>query len=291
MFKKRPLIALLTDFGTIDAYAAAMKGVLFGSVPRATIVDITHDIAPGNALSAAYVLACAWDYFPAGTIFVCVVDPGVGSERKALLVSAGGKHLVAPDNGIVSLLLRLKSGPDGLSVRELKTGFIKAPPSPTFHGRDVFAPAAALLAQGRYKRLAGAELKPVIIDAAFSRKPRDRTVVGRIIHLDRFGNGITSIRGEEIKDRDKAEIEFVARGKLVKEPYRVRLTGVQRTYADVPDGLPLAYVGSLGFLELAVRNRSAAEKLGLRQHAPVKASWGGKATTDEEDGEDGKGEG
>jgi S-adenosylmethionine hydrolase len=282
MFRKCPAIALITDFGSRDAYAAAVKGVLLSAVPGIPLVDVTHEIAPGNVLSAAYALACAWDYFPAGTIFVCVVDPGVGTARKALVASAGGKHLVAPDNGIVSLVLRLKGEgsvrPGGLVARELLTGSLKAEPSATFHGRDVFAPAAALLAQGRYKKLAGPELKPVIVSSAFSQKTDERTVAGRIMHLDRFGNAITSIRGEEIADPANAEIEFVARGKFVKEPYRVRLAGVKRTFADVPDGLPLAYVGSLGFLELAVRNGSAAEKLGLRQNAPVRA--GGKAGRD-----------
>ncbi len=279
MSKKCPAIALITDFGTRDAYAAAVKGVLLSSVPRVPLVDVTHEIAPGNVLSAAYALASAWDYLPAGTVFVCVVDPGVGTSRKALVVSGGGRFAIAPDNGIVSLLVRLKGGdrtqPGGLVVRELKTDFLKTAPLPTFHGRDVFAPAAALLARGRFRRLAGPALVPVIVEAAFSRKTDGGAVVGRIMHLDRFGNAITSIRGEEVADPDRAEIEFVARGRFVKEPYRVRLTGVKRTFADAPEGLPLAYVGSLGFLEIAVRDGSAAEKLGLRQKAPVMVS--GKA--------------
>ncbi len=274
MLKKCPAVALITDFGVRDAYVAAMKGVLLAAVPRIPLVDVTHEIAPGNVLSAAYVLACAWDYFPAGTVFLVVVDPGVGTARKALVGTAGGRRLVAPDNGIASLVLRLKgegaARPGGFSARELKTDFLKTEPSPTFHGRDVFAPAAARIAGGRYRRLAGPELAPLLLDAAFSRRTGGSAVVGRIMHLDRFGNAITSVRGEEIADPATAEIEFTARGRFVKEPYRVRLAGVKRTFADVPEGLPLAYVGSLGFLEIAVRNGSAARKLGLRQHAPVK---------------------
>ncbi|MBN2354277.1 MAG: SAM-dependent chlorinase/fluorinase [Spirochaetales bacterium] len=278
MLKKCPAVAIITDFGARDAYVAAMKGVLLSAVPGIPLVDVTHEIPPGNVLSAAYALASAWDYFPAGTVFLAVVDPGVGAARKALVGEAGGRFLVAPDNGISSLVLRLKgdgtSTAGGFTARELKTYFLKTEPSPTFHGRDVFAPAAALLARGRYRRLAGPELEPVILETAFSRKTGGRAVAGRIMHLDRFGNAITSIRGGEIDDPSHAEIEFVARGRFVKEPYRVRLTGVKRTFADAPEGLPLAYVGSLGFLELAVRNGSAAEKLGLRQNAPVRA--GGK---------------
>ncbi len=263
-----PLIALLTDFGLRDAYVASCKGVLLTDCPKIRLVDITHDISPGNILSAAYVLACAWDYFPPGAVFLAVVDPGVGTARPTLVAEAGGRYLIAPDNGTVSCLARLKGA--GLTACELKTDFLRITPSATFHGRDVFAPAAALLARGQRRLIMGPALTPVVLAQAFSKKGGDQVVRGRVVHLDRFGNAVTSIRGDEIADSENAEIEFVARGRFVKEPYRVRLRGVRRTYADVPEGQPLAYTGSLGFLEIGIRNGSAAEKLGVRQNAPVR---------------------
>jgi S-adenosyl-L-methionine hydrolase (adenosine-forming) len=271
---KAPVIALLTDFGDRDGYAAAVKGVILTDCPRVSLVDVCHQIAPGNVLSASYVLASVWEYFPVGTIFVAVVDPGVGTERRALVAAAAGRTLVAPDNGLVSFLSRRFGA--ALLTHAVRPAALAPAPSATFHGRDVFAPAAALLARGKLKRVRGAVLAPVILPEAFSSTSSDpaapdRVVHGRIVHLDRFGNAVSSIHSDDLPGREHLTIEFTAHGRFVREPYRVRLSGVSRTYADVPEGRPLAYVGSSGFLEIGIRNGSAAEKLGMRQGAPVRA--------------------
>jgi len=270
MGRRAPLIALLSDFGLKDAYVAGMKGVLLSACPGTPLLDISHDIAPGNILSAAYVLFSVWERLPGGTVVLAVVDPGVGTERGLLAAEAGGRWVIAPDNGLISFLKRRYG--EGLTAYTLKTDFLKTEPSATFHGRDVFAPAAALLARGKRRAVLGPPLAPVVLDRVFSVTGAEGTVQGRIIHLDRFGNAVTSIRAEEIPDRENAEIEFVARGRFVKEPYRVRLNGVLRTYADVAPGRPLVYTGSQGFLEIGVRDGSAAEKMGLRQNAPVRVT-------------------
>jgi S-adenosylmethionine hydrolase len=271
MYRKVSCIALLTDYGTLDGYAAAMKGVFLSANLKASIVDVTHDIASGNILSASYVLASVFDWFPPGTVFVCVVDPGVGTKRKGLLASLENRFIIAPDNGIISLLHRLKGD---FPVHELKTDFLKAEPSATFHGRDVFAPAAVMLARGKIRQISGALLVPVLAPRILSRKTGEATVEGCVIHIDRFGNAVTSIQASEIGEREKADVELVARGRVVREPYRVRLHGIRNTYGDVGVKEPVAYTGSLGFLEIGVRSGSASGKFNLLQGSPVKVSWG-----------------
>ncbi len=273
MGKRAPLIALLSDFGLRDAYVASMKGVLLAACPRTPLLDVTHDILPGNILSASYVLYSVWDRLPRGTVVLAVVDPGVGTERGMLAARADGRYVIAPDNGLISFLRRGKG--DELTAFALRTDFLQAEPSATFHGRDVFAPAAAHLARGRHRAVLGPPVPPVILEAAFSTAAstaQGGAVHGRIVHLDRFGNAVTSILAGDIADHDRVEVEFVARGRVVKEPYRVRLRGVRRTYADVAPGRPVVYTGSMGFIEIGVRNGSAADKLGIRQYAPVRVT-------------------
>jgi S-adenosylmethionine hydrolase len=147
---------------------------------------------------------------------------------------------------------------------------LSAGPSATFHGRDIFAPAAALVARGRGKRITGSPVTPVVLKQAFSQRGADGAALGWIVHLDRFGNAVTSIRGTEVPENKEVQVEFMARGQVVREPYRVRLPGIRRTFADVPKGQPLAYVGSLGFLEIGVRNGNAADKFKLKPGIPVR---------------------
>ena len=252
-------ITLTTDFGTSDYFVAAMKGVILGIAPRANIVDITHNVAPFNVEEAAFTLAQAWQWFPKGTIHVAVVDPGVGSARRPILVEAAGHRFIGPDNGIFSMIY--DAAPH--KVREItntKLGLKNV--SRTFHGRDVFAPAAAHLA----KATPGAKFGKPIHD--FIRIPhltpaevkRDRWT-GTILKVDRFGNLITNFhvdRFVEIKTR----------------PFEM-LTGIETvrrlalTYAETSVDEVAVIVGSSGYLEVSANQASAAEKLGCGAGAPV----------------------
>jgi S-adenosylmethionine hydrolase len=235
------IITLLTDFGTADGYVGEMKGVLLSAVPDAIIVDITHALAPQDIEAARLTLARVWRRFPRGTIHVAVVDPEVGSSRIALAVESDGRLLVGPDNGVLSPAL-ISPGARVVSLP------IPPDASPTFHGRDVFAPAAASLARGRSVDSLGSPFAGAIV----RRTPEPRRlesgqIAGEVILIDRFGNAVTNL---------------VGRRDLVVE-LGDRQLALQRTYADVQPGEPLALIGSAGLIEIAVRDGSAAEELHL----------------------------
>ena len=243
----RRAITLLTDFGTADGYAAEIKGVLHTHAPEATVLDVSHDVPPQDVESARLALARYWRRFPPGTVHVVVVDPGVGSPRAALAVESDGRLLVGPDNGVLSPALLFT----GARVVTLP---VPASASATFHGRDLFAPAAAALAIGtRIDDLGTPFAEPVVRRTPEPRRLADGGVEGQVITIDRFGNAITnclSLRGGTL------EVEG-------------RLLPVRRTYADVAPGEPVALVGSSGLIEVAVREGSAARELGLRRGATV----------------------
>jgi S-adenosylmethionine hydrolase len=235
------IITLLTDFGTADGYVGEMKGVILTAVPDAIVVDISHALAPQDVDAARLTLARVWRRFPRGTIHVVVVDPGVGSSRPALAVESDGRLLVGPDNGVLSPAL-LSPG--------ARTVAMAVPPdaSPTFHGRDVFAPAAAALARGRSVDSLGSPFGGAIV----RRTPEPRRIesghiAGEIIMIDRFGNAVTNLVGR----RDM--IVEVAGRELP----------MHRTYADAEPGQPMALVGSAGLIEIAVRDGNAANELQL----------------------------
>jgi S-adenosyl-L-methionine hydrolase (adenosine-forming) len=235
------IITLLTDFGTADGYVGEMKGVLLSAVPDAIIVDITHALAPQDVDAARLTLARVWRRFPRGSIHVVVVDPEVGSSRTALAVESDGRLLVGPDNGVLSPAL-ISPGARVVSLP------IPPDASPTFHGRDVFAPAAASLARGRSVDSLGSPYA----GAQVRRTPEPRRletgqIAGEVILIDRFGNAITNL---------------VGRRDLIVE-LGDRQLPIQRTYSDVAPGEPLALVGSAGLIEIAVRDGSAAEQLNL----------------------------
>lgn len=235
------IITLLTDFGTADGYVGEMKGVLLSAVPDAIIVDITHALAPQDIDAARLTLARIWRRFPRGSIHVAVVDPGVGSSRTALAVESDGRLLVGPDNGVLSPAL-ISPGARVVSLP------IPPDAAPTFHGRDVFAPAAAALARGRSVDSLGTPFAGAIV----RRTPEPRRletgqIAGEVILIDRFGNAVTNLVGRrdivvEIADRQLP---------------------LQRTYADVKPGEMLALIGSAGLIEIAVRDGSAADELHL----------------------------
>lgn len=237
----RSIITLLTDFGTVDGYVAEMKGVLLSSVPDANVVDITHDVPAQDVERARLTLARVWRRFPAGTIHVVVVDPGVGSTRAGLCVASDGRYLVGPDNGVLSPSLLIPSA----RVIELPT---PSNASSTFHGRDVFAPAAAALARGdAFDSLGSPALSPIVRRTPEPVRRTNGELDGEVILVDRFGNCVTNLFGF------RAGVVLAG----------VRRIPVRRTYADVAVGEPVALVGSTGFIEIAVRDGSAAATLGL----------------------------
>ncbi len=249
----RPLITLTTDFGQADGYVAAMKGVILSLCPEARLVDISHDIAPQAIRSGAYVLSTAVSYFPGGAIHLVVVDPGVGSARRPVAVQSQRAFYVAPDNGV--LTLALEQDPAQGAVHLTNPQFHQPQVSATFHGRDIFAPVAAHLACGVPLADLGTPLDPAdLIRLPLSAPQRlaDGSWQGEVLHIDRFGNLITNI-GLPPSDPERLSVE--ARG--------TRIRGLSRTFADVEAGKPVAYVGSNGYLEIAVRQGNAAALLGL----------------------------
>jgi S-adenosylmethionine hydrolase len=240
-----PLITLLTDYGSADPYVAEMKGVILSGAPDATLVDVTHTIPPGDVRAAAYVLGRIWRRFPPGTIHLAVVDPGVGTGRSALALRTQGSYFIGPDNGVFTALLRDEPveivalpEPDGAS--------------PTFHGRDLFAPTAAALARGASLHTLGAPYTamPVrLVQAAPFYE--GKMVVGEVIYIDRFGTLVTNLTTEEVPPYARLVVEDVEVGPL------------RRTFGDVPTGGLVAYVGSGGEVEVAVRDGSASRRLGI----------------------------
>lgn len=248
--KGRPLtpVTLMTDFGTRDGYVAEMKGVLLERAPGIPLIDITHDIPPHDIDTARQVLARYWQRFPRGTVHLVVVDPGVGTARRALAVASEGRFLVGPDNGVLSPALAL----DGATAVALH---VPADASATFHGRDVFAPAAAALASGRPIASLGVPCPDPILTAvpALVPAPGGR-LEGEVVAIDRFGNAVTNLPAPD----GDATAEWAGR----------RLP-VRRTYSDVERGEVVALVGSSGHIEIAVREGSAAAVLGIARGARV----------------------
>jgi S-adenosylmethionine hydrolase len=247
-------ITLTTDFGLQDWFVGAMKGVIAGIAPEARVIDLAHEIPPGSIVAGAFALASAARFFPKGTVHLAVVDPGVGSDRKAIAVQTDDYFFVGPDNGVLSLALarqRVKIA----RVLENKKYFLK-PLSRTFHGRDVFAPAAAHLSRGEPIH----KLGPALLDpqATLSLGPKFSAggIEGEVIYIDRFGNAITNLPAE-LGENSSLECCAVF-GK------RRKIVPIKEFYGAVPRGSPVAVFGSTGFLEIAVNRGSAEMGLGLK---------------------------
>ena len=247
------IITLLTDFGTSDSYVAEIKGVLLSRVPTATVVDVTHDVPAGDVRAGRYVLSRVWPRFPAGTVHLAVIDPGVGTARRALAAQAGGHCFVGPDNGLLSGL------PDDVRFVTLP---VLRDASPTFHGRDVFAPAAARLAAGARLDDLGPPVADVIRSTAAAPRVVESAVLGEVVYIDRFGNLISNIPKDVIRLGATITVGETTIGL------------VRRTFGDVAVGMPVAYVGSGGTVEIGVREGSAARALGVGVGAVVAASRG-----------------
>jgi hypothetical protein len=253
------IVTLLTDFGHDDAYVGTVKGVLLSINPEARLVDLTHAVPPQDVRRAALLLEGAWRFFPRGTVHLAIVDPGVGGERRAIAIAAGGHYFVGPDNGLLGFCFDLP-GARGVVLAEPR--FHRRPVSRTFHGRDVFAPVAAHCSRG--VRLAA--LGPALRDPVRLPKPRLRRAGGRlegeVLLADRFGNLLTSLTRHALGG-------LPSRGVLRIGGARVR--GLAGTYADRPRQGLGAVIDSSGRVEVFVREGSAAARLGVGPGAPV--SW------------------
>jgi S-adenosylmethionine hydrolase len=253
-----PVVTLLTDFGTADGFVAAMKGVVLAIAPDAGLVDVAHDIAPGDIEAGAWVLSQYWNLFPQGTVHVAVIDPGVGGARRAIALAADDRFVVAPDNGLVTYVVRAAASWRCVEVGE--PHYMRPAPSATFHGRDIFAPVAAHLARGVGLERMGPVLDgPRMLDVQPAEKAEGE-IRGRIAHVDRFGNLITDIPADWVDEAWR----FAVKGHAVG--------GLRRTYSDVDRGELVAVIGSMGTLEIAAREASAAEALGVARGDPVTAT-------------------
>ena len=256
----RPIIALLTDFGSADHYAGTMKGVILGICPDATLVDITHDIPPHDVTAGALELAASYRYFPAGTIFVAVVDPGVGSARRGFAVDTGDYRFVAPDNGVLTQVLR--ESPPKKMVELTERRYARPTVSRTFEGRDRFAPAAAWIAKGTALTALGRPIADVLkLDIPVAEADAD-SVRGVVLRVDRFGNLVTNI--------DRKTVERLGQSAAITiEAGSHRIERLVATYAELPaDGVG-ALFGSTDHLEIAASSSSAASRLDLTRGAVV----------------------
>ena len=260
------IVTLLTDFGTADYFAGALKGAVLASNPEARVVDITHEVPPYDVEAGAFILRAAFETFPEGTVHVAVVDPGVGSARRAVAVEGRGHTFVGPDNGLFGHVYE-RAGPSRV-FQLTNRNFFRREVSPTFHGRDIFAPVAGALSRG----VRAEELGPEVFDfarlpSAAVEKTAAGTLVGTVIHVDRFGNLITNITPEDLSD------ESVARGARLRIGGR-EVRRFRRFFAEGAEGAgePFAVWGSAGLLEVAVFRDSAARVLGAKRGDKVEVN-------------------
>jgi S-adenosylmethionine hydrolase len=254
------MITLLTDFGDRDGFVGVMKGVILGICAGVPLVDLSHQVEPGDIQGGALILRAAVPYFPAGTVHLAVVDPGVGGERRALAFRAGEQWLVGPDNGLLwpaAAWLAEQAGEPGPEARLLANPAYRLPQlSHTFHGRDLFAPTAAHLARG----VAWESLGPRVADPIRWQIPVPRRtsagVEGELLVVDRFGNAITNVAPADVASLGE---------RWLLEAGPVHVPGPATHYGAVPEGDPVVVLDSLGFYELAVSRGSAAERYGLRR--------------------------
>jgi S-adenosylmethionine hydrolase len=269
------VVTLTTDFGLGDAYVAAMKGVILGINPEAKLVDICHTIRPQNIHQAAFVLGMAYQFFPRGTIHLAVVDPGVGTERRAIILRTPAACFVAPDNGVLTYVIRDYSTElidDSSNQQEVRVGskleavaitrpeYWRSPVSSTFHGRDIFAPVAARLSLGVSAKEFGETITSFqVLPYLHPYRGPDGSLIGHILHVDGFGNLVTDIRGGNLLQA-KQEITIEVGNQLVH--------GLSSTYAD-NEGL-LALIDSNGYLEISLKGGSAYDYLNVEVGDDVK---------------------
>jgi hypothetical protein len=275
-------ITLTTDFSLGDWFAGTMKGVILGIAPDAAIVDITHEIPPGDIRAGAFALAVSRRFFPKGTVHVCVVDPGVGSARKGIAAQTDNGFFVGPDNGVLSWALALENI---RSIRQLENErYFLRPVIRTFHGRDIFAPVGAHLSRGLPIRKLGPPVEEFVRLSRPQPRQTSNTIHGEVVYIDRFGNCITNIPNDPFQGigaRTALSAGFRSPNRADKgvrtpraDSWAVFTKGkpicpVAPSYQSVRMGLPVAVPGSSGFLEIAVNGSSAARRLGLKVGGPV----------------------
>jgi S-adenosyl-L-methionine hydrolase (adenosine-forming) len=262
----RPIVALLSDFGIHDHYVGAMKGAVLSVCPDAQLVDLVHELPPHDVAAGSFALAAAVEGFPAGAVFLAVVDPGVGSSRRALAMETESHRFVAPDNGLLSLVLADHPGARVHTITN--SGLFRFEVSTTFHGRDVFGPVAGHLARGMPLEEVGPPATDVVVlPLPAVRQRGDREWEGEVVHSDRFGNLTTNISARDLTEilahfgGDPTEVVVVVEGAILP---------LVRTYADVSEGEACALVGSSRRLEIAIHGGSAGRILGAARGAAVR---------------------
>lgn len=255
---KRPVITLLTDFGGLDHYVGAMKGVMLGICPTAQMIDISHEVTPFAIPEGAYTLAQAWRCFPKGTVHLIVVDPGVGSARRPILAEAAGHRFIAPDNGVLTMVFA--EAPNHKVRHITASRYFARAVSRTFHGRDIFAPVAAHVAAGLSPARAGKKISDYVrLDFGMPIRKGPKTFLGSILKIDRFGNVITNFKTAEWLSRHP----FAMR---IGEQTICRLVS---NYAEAQAGELFVIPGSAGYLEVSMNQASAAAALGARSGVSI----------------------
>jgi S-adenosyl-L-methionine hydrolase (adenosine-forming) len=251
---------MTTDFGTRDGFTAQMKAVILRINPHAQIIDVTHDIQPYSIMEGALVIKGFSPYFPAGTIHAAVVDPGVGSPRRGIVLHCGEQLYVGPDNGLFSLIIA--DSPDWKTREISNADLMLANPHPSFHGRDVFAPVAAHLSAGvLFSRVGPIVVDPVVFDVPGPAKTRNG-VRGEVIYVDRFGNLSCNIEAKHLEP----EVAVV-------EVRNTTISGISTYFGQVPEGTALALINSFGLLEIAVNRGDASKALGVHLGDSVRVCW------------------
>ncbi|MCC5828378.1 MAG: SAM-dependent chlorinase/fluorinase [Phycisphaeraceae bacterium] len=271
---RQSIIGLLTDFGCGDSWVGQMKAVMLSIVPEARLVDITHQIPPFDVAGGAFQLMTAAAAFGDDSVLLAVVDPGVGSARRALAIRTRRRWLVGPDNGLLEPLAAWEGIEQAIELApdRVARGMV----SQTFHGRDIFAPAAAHLAAGTAMEKLGSSVGliepcPVPLSLPWPADDgHDGELVTRVIWIDRFGNLVLNLRAEHAGDVQASKLP-----PMIFEAGDHRIHGLRRTFSDVAEGEPVAYVGSSGWLEIAMRNEDAALRLGVKRGDTVRIQLGG----------------
>jgi S-adenosylmethionine hydrolase len=256
-----PIITLLTDFGSSDYFVGAMKGVILSRNPAATIVDITHEIPPQDITAAAFTLLSCYADFPAGTIHLAVVDPGVGSDRRAIVIECADQYFVGPDNGLFSWICEREGNWTATNITNQR--FVRHTISNTFHGRDIFAPVAAALSSGHKPEEFGPELADMVqLDSLEPTVTDANTIKGRIIHIDRFGNCVTNFTRRTLASRSGPTSWRISLSDR-------EITSFRDFFAESEASELFAIAGSAGFIEICVRNGSAAKLLNVQRGESV----------------------
>jgi len=256
-----PIITLTTDFGTSDHLVAAMKGVLLGINPNLHIVDVNHHVTPFDVLDGALNIGSVYPYFPLRTIHIVIVDPGVGTARRPLLVSADNQYFIAPDNGVLSMVY--DRDPNAVVRHVTASHNFLEPISPTFHGRDVFAPVAAYLSKAWATESFGDEITDFTRFALPKPKAADNALKAVVLRVDTFGNLMTNLRAEDLPE------STVATGKIKLQVGGKNIERFVATFGEGNNGEPVALIGSSGYVEIAVNKGSAAKALGANRGAEV----------------------